>query len=91
MLSVRVSDFENFGKYDKLTKDDDDATIVWAVGTNIYGEEDYYTYFADFEHGEYGKCRLLFSPSHKVLREVKLYLKGNLKNTIGELPQEEEF
>ncbi|MBE6852098.1 MAG: hypothetical protein E7505_01290 [Ruminococcus sp.] len=91
MLTVKASDFENFGKYDKLTKENDDATIIWAVGTSIFDEEDPDTYFADFDHSVYGKCRLLFSPSDKILREIKLYLKGNLKQTIGDLPEEKEY
>lgn len=87
MLTVNVASFENFGLYTNDTKDDESAAIVWAVGA----EKNYDTYFADFTHETLGKCRLLFSPSDKFLREIKLHLKGQLKNTIGDLPAEEEY
>lgn len=89
MLTVKVGDFEDFGIYTKDMTEPEDVTLIWAVGT-APGEE-YETYYADFSHSVYGKCRLLISPSVKVLREIKLYLKGQLKTRIGDLPAEEEF
>ena len=64
-----------------------DETIIWAVGTS---PEEPQTFYGDFEHPTYGKCRLLFSPSVKVLREIKTGLKPSLRNNVGELPPEEE-
>ena len=89
MLTVKVSDFEGFGRYDDNVQDDSEATIIWALGTSQY--EKCENYYADFNHETYGKCRLLFSPSVKVLREIKLYIKGPLKNAVGELHPEEEL
>lgn len=88
MLTVNVGDFEDFGRYSNDMTEADDVTVIWAVGTC---EENCDTFYADFSHQTYGKCRLLFSPSVKVLRELKLSLKGQLRLNVGELPPEEEF
>ncbi len=88
MLTVNVNNFTDFGEYSSELTEEDDTTLIWAVGES---SDEYKTFYADFEHGTYGKCRLLFSPSVRVLREIKPYLKGNLKANVGELPPEEEY
>ncbi|WP_044973643.1 DUF6106 family protein [Ruminococcus sp. HUN007] len=86
LITVKTGDFVDFGKYTEDLKSGDE-TVIWAVGTS---SEVLPTFYGDFEHPTYGKCRLLFSPSVKVLRELKHGLKPSLRNNIGELPPEEE-
>ena len=82
LITVRTGDF---------TDSDDiksgDETVIWAVGTSA---DEPQTFYGDFEHPTYGKCRLLFSPNVKVLREIKMGLKPGLRNNVGELPPVEE-
>ena len=86
LITIRTGDFTEFGRYSEEVKSGDE-TIIWAVGTS---PEEPQTFYGDFEHPTYGKCRLLFSPSVKVLREIKTGLKPSLRNNVGELPPEEE-
>lgn len=85
MLETRVSSFENFGIYTDDKADDETATIISAIG-----EGDYEVYYADFNHESHGRCRLLFTPSDKVLREIKPHLKGQLRQVLRELPIDTE-
>lgn len=87
-ISLKLSSIENIGKYSNDMTEGDDVTLIWAVGN---GADSGDTFFADFNHSTYGKCRLLFSPSVRVLREIKNGVKGSLRNNIGELPPEEEY
>ncbi|MCQ2465817.1 MAG: DUF6106 family protein, partial [Oscillospiraceae bacterium] len=75
LITVKVGDFESFGKYSNDMEEGDDVTVIWAVGT---GDEELPTFYGDFSHATYGKCRLLFSPSVRVLRELKNSLKPGL-------------
>jgi hypothetical protein len=47
-------------------------------------------YFADFEHEEYGKCRLYFSPSLRILENIVIYLKPEQKAKLTRLIEEEK-
>ena len=86
LITVRTGDFTDFGKYSDDIKSGDE-TVIWAVGTSA---DEPQTFYGDFEHPTYGKCRLLFSPNVKVLREIKMGLKPGLRNNVGELPPVEE-
>ena len=88
LITVKVGEFEAFGKYSDDMTEGDDVTLIWAVGTS---DEELPTFYGDFTHAVYGKCRLLFSPSVRVLRELQHGLKGSLKANVGELPPEEEY
>lgn len=88
MITVKVAEFDEFGAYDDNMSEKDDVTTIWAVGTGADCEK---VFFGDFTHPSYGKCRLLFSPSVRVLRELKKDLKPGLKSKVGELPPEEEY
>ncbi len=89
LINVNVSGFEDFGKYDDNMTENDDVTIIYAAGVSEF-DEALGTYYADFNDETHGKCRLVFTPSVKVLRELKLGLKGTLKSKVGELPADEQ-
>ena len=86
MFTVKVTTFEQFGIYTKDTEEKSDVVTISAIGD----DKAYEIYYADFSDDRYGQCRLLFTPSDKILREVKPYLKGQLRQVIGDLPEEEE-
>ncbi|MBE6842619.1 MAG: hypothetical protein E7510_07295 [Ruminococcus sp.] len=85
MLTVSVSSFENFGVYTDDMSTGSDITTISAVGSDKANE----IYYADFTHETHGKSRLLFTPSNKILREIKPYLKGQLKQVLMDLKAEE--
>ncbi len=86
MFNVKVTAFEQFGLYTKDTEEKDDIVTVSAIGD----DKAYEIYYADFSDEKYGQCRLLFTPSDKVLREIKPYLKGQLRQVLSDLPEAEE-
>ncbi len=71
LLSVEVRTFTDFGKYS------DDMTLVMATDNIISNE-----YYADFEHSEYGKTRLVFVPDEKMLGNIKKFLPAKLRNSL---------
>ena len=62
MLTVNVRKFTAFGKYEDGMEETEDMTIL-LVSDNIASHE----YYADFEHEDYGKTRLVFCPNEKML------------------------
>ncbi|MBQ3885220.1 MAG: hypothetical protein II729_03805 [Ruminococcus sp.] len=77
LLSVEVRTFTAFGKYSDDLEESDDMTVVMATD-NIESKE----YYADFEHTEYGKCRLVFVPDEKMLDNIKKFLPAKLRNAL---------
>lgn len=70
MLTIQVSKFTAFGRYDlSVPEETDDMTVVYATD-NIESHE----YYADFQHEEYGETRLIFCPDEKML--------GNINNCL---------
>lgn len=87
MFEVSAKTFERFGKYTDDTEDDrSDVVTVSAIGDN----KDLDIYYADFNDEKYGDCRLLFTPSEKILREIKPYLRGTLRLVLSDIPDVEE-
>ena len=52
-------------------------TLVMATDNIISNE-----YYADFEHSEYGKTRLVFVPDEKMLGNIKKFLPAKLRNSL---------
>lgn len=77
LVASDVKRFTAFGKYDENIPESDDMTVVIS-SDNIASHE----YYADFEHEEYGKTRLIFSPNEKMLENIKKFLPRNLKNQL---------
>lgn len=72
LLTVKVSDFENFGALSGAPEAEQKA-VFFTVG----GECE--QYYADFKHSKYGNVRWIFSPDEKMLNAIKPYLKHTLK------------
>lgn len=76
MLSIQISKFTDFGKYDEnAPEESSDMTVVMATD-NIASHE----YYADFPYEAYGSTRLVFAPDEKMLDNIKKSLPRNLKN-----------
>lgn len=77
LITADVKKFTAFGKYNDNLPETSDMTVV-VSSDNIASHE----YYADFEHGEYGKVRLIFSPNEKMLENIKRSLPRTLKNLM---------
>lgn len=78
LLSVNVKDFYMIKKYSSGEDfNDDDLTRFHCSEGTIN-----HLYLADFDHDEHGKCRLYFSPSNRILENIKPYLKPELQDNI---------
>ncbi|MBQ8296359.1 MAG: hypothetical protein IJX77_01085 [Ruminococcus sp.] len=77
LVTAEVRKFTAFGKYDDNLPETDDMTIV-VSSDNIASHE----YYADFEHSEYGKVRLIFSPNEAMLENIKRALPRNLRISV---------
>lgn len=74
LLTVKVSDFTDFGIYSENIPESDDLTIVLASENSTEND-----WFADFEIENYGKTRLIFTPNDEFLDNIKPFLKNGLK------------
>lgn len=75
MISTQISKFTAFGRYDlSVPEETDDMTVVYATD-NIESHE----YYADFQHEEYGKTRLVFCPDEKMLNNINNSLPRQLR------------
>lgn len=74
MLTVNAGTFETFAKIENgnLPDNNDNRTVFMLSG----GENEYY---ADFNHSEYGKSRLIFSPNEKMLDCINPYLPRSIR------------
>lgn len=80
MLTIQVSKFTNFGKYNDNTPEETaDMTVIMATD-NIASHE----YYADFPHEEYGSARLVFSPNEKMLSNIKRSLHPSIRNKVSQ-------
>lgn len=70
MISVQISKFTDFGKYDENTSEEtEDMTVVMATD-NIVSKE----YYADFPHEEFGSTRLIFCPDERMKENIVKFL-----------------
>lgn len=77
LLTVEVRTFSDFGKYSFDMEETEDMTVVYATDNIISNE-----YYADFEHKEYGRTRLIFVPDEKMLDNIKKFLPAKLRNSL---------
>lgn len=78
LLTVPVRTFTAFGKYTEDMEETEDMTVVVA-SDNIISRE----YYADFEHTEYGKTRLIFVPDERMLENIKKALPAKIHNELN--------
>lgn len=80
MLSIQVSKFTAFGKYDDSTPEETaDMTVIMATD-NVASHE----FYADFPHEEFGNTRLIFAPDLKMLSNIKNSLHPSIRNKVKE-------
>lgn len=78
MLTVQVSKFTSFGRYDDNSPEEtSDMTVIMA--TDNIAEHEYY---ADFPHEDYGSTRLVFAPNEKVISNIVNFLHPSIKNKV---------
>ncbi len=80
MLSVEVSSFLAFG-YEHEAEEVEGITTFSAVGISFKNSESVpLHYYADFDHEEHGRCRLLFSPEEKLIDAMTPFLPRKLRS-----------
>ncbi|MGN0576072.1 MAG: hypothetical protein ACI4J2_08580 [Ruminococcus sp.] len=77
LISVDVKTFTEFRKYTEELPETKDMTIV-ICSDNIASHE----YYAEFEHEQYGKTRMIFSPDETMLGNIKKALPARLRHSI---------
>lgn len=80
LLTVKTSAFEAFGLLKDAPPPADKATIVLANGLTEEGCADYY---ADFQHRNLGRARLIFTPEDKILEGLKPFLPRQLRANLN--------
>ncbi len=78
LLSVEVRSFADFGKYSDDLEESEDMTVVFATD-NVVSKE----YYADFDHKDYGKTRLVFVPDERMLDNIRKFLPVKLKQKLA--------
>lgn len=83
MLSVEVRTFTVYGKAGEVKETDAEMTTFSAMGMSLMGtEEEAEAYYAEFDHPEYGKCCLYFSPDAKFRASLEPFLSRELKKQL---------
>lgn len=77
LLTVEVRTFSGFGRYTLEMEESEDMTVVYATNNVVENE-----YYADFEHKEYGKTRLVFVPDERMFDNIKKFLPAKLRNSL---------
>ena len=70
LVSINVSSFSDFGKYSDDMEESED---------NVISKE----YYADFEHKDYGKTRLVFVPDERMMENIRKFLPAKLKQKLA--------
>lgn len=86
MLSIEVKNFTVYGRAGACPEEEDDneLTIFSAVGIPVTGvQNDAEEYYAEFEHPEYGKCCLYFTPNAELRSALEPFLSRELKKQLG--------
>ncbi|MBR6242429.1 MAG: hypothetical protein IKQ90_02910 [Ruminococcus sp.] len=74
LITADVRKFTAFGTYTDDLEETEDMTVVIA-SDNIAKHE----YYADFQHEDYGKTRLVFSPDERILDNISKFLPRQLR------------
>lgn len=81
MLSIEVQNFTVYGKVGTCPEEQEDnaLTTFSAMGISVMNGHDDEEYYAEFEHPEYGKCCLYFTPSSELRSVIERFLPRELK------------
>ena len=74
MLTVSLGRFTAFGRLADLTEEGGSETLVLACS-----QQDDTAYYADFDHADYGRTRLVFTPNDDILE----YLSKHMPRSLG--------
>lgn len=78
MITVQVSKFTAFGRYDQNTPEETaDMTVIMA--TDNIAEHEFY---ADFQHEDYGNARLVFVPNERVISNIINSLHPSIRSKV---------
>ncbi len=78
LVGINVSSFSDFGKYSDDMEESEDMTVIFATD-NVISKE----YYADFEHKDYGKTRLVFVPDERMMENIRKFLPAKLKQKLA--------
>lgn len=78
LISVEVSKFTAFGRYNEDLDEPEDMTVVIS-SDNIASHE----YYADFQHSDYGMTRLVFAPDERMINNIKKFLSSNVRSRFA--------
>lgn len=78
MLTIQISKFTAFGKYDENTSEETDEMTVVMATDNIASKE----YYADFPHEEFGITRLIFCPDERMRENIVKFLPMPLRKNL---------
>ncbi len=82
MLSIEVKNFTAYGKAGTCPEEEEDNALVTfsAIGISVsHSQDDEEEYYAEFEHPDYGKCCLYFTPSSELRSVIEPFLSRELK------------
>lgn len=83
LLSVEVRCFTMYGKAEDVKESDGEMTTFSALGMSLMGtDEEPEPYYAEFDHPDYGKCCLYFSPDAKLRAALEPFLSRELKRQM---------
>ena len=80
LITVYTRRLTAFGKYSEDIPESEELTVVLA-SDNIASHE----YYADANHNEHGKVRIIFSPDTKMLSIINIYLPSKLRLSKSDL------
>ncbi|MBQ7012427.1 MAG: hypothetical protein IJN11_00715 [Oscillospiraceae bacterium] len=83
MLSVEVSSFTAYGKYDDYDPGEDSVTTFSAIGTTMMEEDASELYYALFEHDEHGACCLVFNPDSRMRSAIEPFLPKSVRVNLN--------
>ena len=83
MLTIEVSAFTLFGKESNCVPSHDEMTTFSALGISMMDTaEETETYYAEFDHPDFGKCCLYFSPDKKMRAAITPFLQRSVRNAM---------
>ncbi|MCL2054356.1 MAG: DUF6106 family protein [Oscillospiraceae bacterium] len=80
LLTIKASDFTDYGELKNAPALDGEATLILAAG--VSEESECCDYYAEFKHKSFGNARLIFSPDDRVKNALKPYLARAVRSKL---------